>query len=266
MFPGPVRGGGSTCPRPTAAPGRARQAVETLDEPSSPPWLARRPRLELFLGASGLRPPALTVAREGIAVCVELLHGSWYRPDLSSARARYTLRRKGCGALVGHLATTLRRDRSRRRCPSSSSSSPLVHDGRGARACRDVRVLADRAGLRDVVGRPGRALDAFRGRGARGRRHGAGGGRAGLSARGARRPRRRGWCRGVPPEGSKYASYVSGSGRASGMAFFSVGGNVGFALGPVARPRGRDPRTSGPRVGSCSRFRSRGGGGVARAS
>ena len=35
------------------------------------------------------------------------------------------------------------------------------------------------------------------------------------------------------PEGSKFASYVSGSRRASGMAFFSVGGNVGFALGPI---------------------------------
>jgi MFS transporter, FSR family, fosmidomycin resistance protein len=35
------------------------------------------------------------------------------------------------------------------------------------------------------------------------------------------------------PEGSKLASYVSGERRASGMAFFSVGGNVGFALGPV---------------------------------
>jgi len=35
------------------------------------------------------------------------------------------------------------------------------------------------------------------------------------------------------PEGSKFASYVSGERRASGMAFFSVGGNVGFALGPV---------------------------------
>jgi FSR family fosmidomycin resistance protein-like MFS transporter len=35
------------------------------------------------------------------------------------------------------------------------------------------------------------------------------------------------------PEGSKFASYVSGAKRASGMSFFSVGGNVGFALGPV---------------------------------
>jgi MFS transporter, FSR family, fosmidomycin resistance protein len=35
------------------------------------------------------------------------------------------------------------------------------------------------------------------------------------------------------PEGSKFASYVSGDRRASGMAFFSIGGNVGFALGPV---------------------------------
>jgi FSR family fosmidomycin resistance protein-like MFS transporter len=35
------------------------------------------------------------------------------------------------------------------------------------------------------------------------------------------------------PEGSKFASYVSGSKRASGMSLFSVGGNVGFALGPL---------------------------------
>ena len=35
------------------------------------------------------------------------------------------------------------------------------------------------------------------------------------------------------PEGSKFASYVSGRRRASGMAFFSLGGNVGFALGPL---------------------------------
>jgi FSR family fosmidomycin resistance protein-like MFS transporter len=35
------------------------------------------------------------------------------------------------------------------------------------------------------------------------------------------------------PEGSKFASYVSGSRRASGMSLFSVGGNIGFALGPL---------------------------------
>jgi FSR family fosmidomycin resistance protein-like MFS transporter len=35
------------------------------------------------------------------------------------------------------------------------------------------------------------------------------------------------------PEGAKFASYTSGARRASGMAVFSVGGNVGFALGPV---------------------------------
>jgi MFS transporter, FSR family, fosmidomycin resistance protein len=35
------------------------------------------------------------------------------------------------------------------------------------------------------------------------------------------------------PEGSKFAAYVSGRRRASGMSAFSVGGNVGFALGPV---------------------------------
>jgi len=36
-----------------------------------------------------------------------------------------------------------------------------------------------------------------------------------------------------PPEAARYANYVSGSRRASGMSLFSVGGNVGFALGPV---------------------------------
>src|SRR5581483_12025278 len=35
------------------------------------------------------------------------------------------------------------------------------------------------------------------------------------------------------PEGSRFANYVSGSRRASGMSLFSVGGNVGFAMGPV---------------------------------
>jgi len=36
------------------------------------------------------------------------------------------------------------------------------------------------------------------------------------------------------PEGSKFAAYASGSNRASGMSAFSIGGNVGFALGPIA--------------------------------
>src|SRR5437667_12566195 len=36
------------------------------------------------------------------------------------------------------------------------------------------------------------------------------------------------------PEGSKFAGYVSGRRRASGMAWFSIGGNLGYALGPVA--------------------------------
>ncbi|HEX2045396.1 MAG TPA: MFS transporter [Gaiellaceae bacterium] len=35
------------------------------------------------------------------------------------------------------------------------------------------------------------------------------------------------------PEGSKFASYASGERRASGMSLFSVGGNVGFAAGPL---------------------------------
>ena len=36
------------------------------------------------------------------------------------------------------------------------------------------------------------------------------------------------------PEGSKFAAYVSGRRRASGMSLFSVGGNVGFGLGAFA--------------------------------
>jgi MFS transporter, FSR family, fosmidomycin resistance protein len=36
------------------------------------------------------------------------------------------------------------------------------------------------------------------------------------------------------PEGSKFAAYASGARRASGMALFSIGGNVGYALGPIA--------------------------------
>jgi MFS transporter, FSR family, fosmidomycin resistance protein len=35
------------------------------------------------------------------------------------------------------------------------------------------------------------------------------------------------------PEGARFANYVSGTGRARGMSFFSVGGNAGFALGPI---------------------------------
>lgn len=35
------------------------------------------------------------------------------------------------------------------------------------------------------------------------------------------------------PESARFANYVSGKGRARGMSFFSVGGNAGFALGPV---------------------------------
>jgi FSR family fosmidomycin resistance protein-like MFS transporter len=35
------------------------------------------------------------------------------------------------------------------------------------------------------------------------------------------------------PEGSKFAAYASGRRRASGMSAFAIGGNVGFALGPI---------------------------------
>jgi FSR family fosmidomycin resistance protein-like MFS transporter len=35
------------------------------------------------------------------------------------------------------------------------------------------------------------------------------------------------------PEGTRFANYVSGARRATGMSYFSVGGNIGFALGPL---------------------------------
>lgn len=35
------------------------------------------------------------------------------------------------------------------------------------------------------------------------------------------------------PEGAKFASYASGERRASGMSLFNVGGNTGYALGPI---------------------------------
>lgn len=35
------------------------------------------------------------------------------------------------------------------------------------------------------------------------------------------------------PEGSKFAAYASGHRRASGMSAFSIGGNLGYALGPI---------------------------------
>jgi FSR family fosmidomycin resistance protein-like MFS transporter len=35
------------------------------------------------------------------------------------------------------------------------------------------------------------------------------------------------------PEGSKFAAYASGTRRASGMSVFSLGGNIGYALGPI---------------------------------
>ncbi len=35
------------------------------------------------------------------------------------------------------------------------------------------------------------------------------------------------------PEGARYATYLAGDRRATGMSWFSVGGNLGFALGPA---------------------------------
>src|SRR3954466_1909450 len=40
------------------------------------------------------------------------------------------------------------------------------------------------------------------------------------------------------PEGSKFAGFVSGRKRASGMSWFSIGGNLGGRLGPTAPAAG----------------------------
>src|SRR3954453_21572289 len=38
------------------------------------------------------------------------------------------------------------------------------------------------------------------------------------------------------PEGSKFAAYASGHKRASGMSYFSLGGNIGYPPGPTRAP------------------------------
>jgi len=35
------------------------------------------------------------------------------------------------------------------------------------------------------------------------------------------------------PEGAKFAAFASGRQRASGMSYFNIGGNTGYALGPI---------------------------------
>jgi FSR family fosmidomycin resistance protein-like MFS transporter len=35
------------------------------------------------------------------------------------------------------------------------------------------------------------------------------------------------------PEGAKFAAFASGRHRASGMSYFNIGGNSGYALGPI---------------------------------
>ena len=56
------------------------------------------------------------------------------------------------------------------------------------------------------------------------------------------------------PEGAKFATYASGLKRASGMAYFNIGGNTGYALGRDRRRR-RSSSGSGSPAASwrCSR-------------
>src|SRR4051812_26147245 len=60
------------------------------------------------------------------------------------------------------------------------------------------------------------------------------------------------------PEASRFANYVAGERRATAMSFFSVGGNAGFALGPVlVTPLGAGlrPRRHAARRGAAGRRR-----------
>ena len=70
------------------------------------------------------------------------------------------------------------------------------------------------------------------------------------------------------PEGAKFAAYASGRKRASGMSYFNIGGNTGYALGPIivtplvlwlgldGRARSRCCRCSSPRSCCCGRCRA----------
>ncbi len=44
------------------------------------------------------------------------------------------------------------------------------------------------------------------------------------------------------PEGAKFAAYASGTKRASGMSYFNIGGNTGYALGPIVVTPVASPR------------------------
>ena len=175
---------------------------------------------------------------------------------------RETIDRKGMSVLSsGHLATDF-----------ASGSVPALlpfftvevrsqlHADRGPDARRARLVVADAAALRALVRPPRRALAAAGRPRARRRRD---------------RPRRRGAelrpccscsssCSGIGiaafhPEGAKFAVFLSGTKRASGMSLFNIGGNLGYALGPiVVTPLvlwlGLGPgRAAGVGPGRCSR-------------
>lgn len=81
---------------------------------------------------------------------------------------------------------------------------------------RRVGVLADACRRGGGSGRPGRSRPATHLR-------------VDLACDGGQRRR----CRAYRPEGTHYTTYASGDRRATGMSFFSVGGNAGFAAAPV---------------------------------
>ena len=51
------------------------------------------------------------------------------------------------------------------------------------------------------------------------------------------------------PEGAKFAAYASGRKRASGMSYFNIGGNTGYALGAFATGELVALARAGPRHG-----------------
>ena len=109
----------------------------------------------------------------------------------------------------------------------------LLRGGGRAGARLERRLVAHPAAVRGRVG-PARAAVADAGGAVRGRRGAGGGGLDGrypatvaavaVSGLGVAA---------FHPEGARYANYVSRGQRGRGMSMFSLGGNAGFALGPL---------------------------------
>ena len=135
---------------------------------------------------------------------------------------------------TGHLATDFANGALPALLPFLTDEFDLSYVLVGWRCLPAAFSSLDPAAVRALVRPPRRDLATARRRGARRPRHRTRRRRPELLARpGARHrlgPRDR---RVSPGRRSKFAAYVSGRRRASGMSLFSIGGNLGYALGPI---------------------------------